>query len=137
AGTDTVICLPLFPGDTHMLGGPIVAQGGVPPYTYRWFTEPVISGFYPEFFNKYTSDWLSDTAIANPLLLISSEGMKERAFYLGVTDSVGSTAADTVVVGACGESFIPLGNKELYPTVGDTVTFHFFTTFTCTIDSIR
>ncbi|MEZ4721332.1 MAG: T9SS type A sorting domain-containing protein [Flavobacteriales bacterium] len=135
AGNDTLICLAYdFPGDSILLGGEPTVQGGVPPYTYRWVTDPVLFPGAPSL-NQYTEDWLSDSTIANPLLRLDPFDTI-RYYRLEVTDSIGTTASDTLEIRLCGFGPVPLGYSVIYPTVGDTVTFSASTSFLCDIDSV-
>jgi hypothetical protein len=98
AGVDKYVCMPwsatVF--DTTQIGGTPTAQGGVPPYTYKWYITPVhaISSLY-----YYTSDYITDSTAANPLIkslvLHDNDSM---LIYLEVTDSIGSKAYDTVQI---------------------------------------
>ncbi|GAB4377211.1 MAG: hypothetical protein Kow0075_05360 [Salibacteraceae bacterium] len=122
--------------DTVTLGGIPSAIGGVPPYTYSWFTRPYKNPFLKTV--NHTEFWLDDSTLANPSLIhFSFETDSVREFILTVTDSLGTMAKDTVRLSICGYYPNPLGNRVLYATVGDTVRIYAYSTFTCKIDSIR
>ena len=88
-GNDTVFCA----GDTNLLGTNLVVSGGQPPYIYEWFTEPYSLWFAN--FTIYTSDYLNDTTIANPIL---SSDRDTTVFFLTVYDSLGQSATDSITV---------------------------------------
>ena len=94
-GSDTVFCPP-YPDSTqvnHLLGTNLLISQGTPPYTYLWETDPY---YFPNSgFTLYTSDYLNDTTLANPIL---SGGRDTMAFILTVTDAAGQTASDSITV---------------------------------------
>ena len=74
AGADKAITL----GDSTTLGGAPAATGGIAPYTYAWSP----------------ADSLDDVTAANP----TANPLVAMAYILTVTDAVGCTDTDTVVV---------------------------------------
>jgi hypothetical protein len=84
------------------LGGNPTALGGVPPYSYSWNRGPeeLIPGYGPPFL--FASDFLSDTAVANPDLLevFKPNTLNNSYFYLTVTDANGLSATDSVKITA-------------------------------------
>lgn len=74
AGIDDTICL----GDTIMLGGLSVVQGGVPPFTYYW--TPNIS--------------LNSDSLANP----DAFPTEQITYVVMVTDSIGLYGYDSIII---------------------------------------
>ncbi|MCB9231787.1 MAG: hypothetical protein H6581_08990 [Bacteroidia bacterium] len=74
AGADQASCF----GNTVTLGGSPAAWGGTSPYTYLWSP----------------GTGLSDSTVANPDLTLSGSGW----YVLTVTDSIGCSGMDTVMV---------------------------------------
>ncbi|HBH05174.1 MAG TPA: hypothetical protein DDX92_01050 [Flavobacteriales bacterium] len=89
------------PGDANsdsvMIGGMPTASGGFAPYTYEWSIEPIELGFPGSGLFFYASDILTDSTIANPLI-IDRFASDTIAFFLKVTDSNGSTSLDSCIV---------------------------------------
>jgi fimbrial isopeptide formation D2 family protein len=76
AGPDLFECF----GGTVILGGSPTATNGTAPYTYNWST----------------SNWLNFPTQPNPLAVVQITTL----YYLTVTDAVGDTAVDSVLVTA-------------------------------------
>ncbi|MDX1349413.1 MAG: T9SS type A sorting domain-containing protein [Putridiphycobacter sp.] len=94
-GNDTVFCPP-YPDTvpiTNVLGTNLVIDQGTAPYTFTWFTEPYLIPYTS--FTLFTSDYLNDTTIAEPIL---QGGRDTMEFFLTVTDATGQTATDSLVV---------------------------------------
>lgn len=131
AGADTVYCEDVPWGDSVTLQGS--ATGGIPPYAYRWYTDPYQDSTFQG--TIYTSDWLSDTTHPDPILYKAADMSEPRTFYLEIIDSMNDTATDSVEIKICGMLPIPLGCPGIYPTVGDTVTLFTYIGSQC-VDSI-
>ena len=113
-GPDTTYCDNF--AEPKILGGAGVAVGGVAPFTYAW------SCNYMPLGTLYTaSDFLDDTTFAAPTFISLSEG--SLPFVLSVTDAMGATCSDTIVV-----SFFPfyhtLETKTAYISTEDTISIY-------------
>lgn len=95
AGSDTAVCVTWNWTSQLTLGGSSVVQGGSPPYQYSWKT----TYYFTVGSNTYeltASDFLSDTSIANPTMILHKED--PVTFVLTVTDSDSNMDSDTVTV---------------------------------------
>lgn len=80
AGEDKVLC----DFNEIQLGGNPIVFGGLAPYSYSWSISPLT--------NVLASDFLSDTAVANPILQTSGN----EVFVLEVTDANNKTCKDSL-----------------------------------------
>jgi len=95
AGADLHIC---SPDSSAQLGGNPTAFGGVPPYVYEWWIDPIptLSQTTPYL---YASNILDDTTSANPTLIYTGSLIDDSiSFYLKITDSLGCESMDTIVL---------------------------------------
>lgn len=115
AGNDTAICCSEPYIDTLYLGGDPTADFGTPPFSYSWTgVEKVFS------YTFNVTNIISDTAVANPYL---TECAVEKAiFYVIVTDSMGLTMSDSVVVRF--SHFVYLTGGPILINLGDTATLY-------------
>lgn len=93
AGTNIHIC---SPDSSAQLGGNPTAFGGVPPYVYEWWIDPIptSSQTIPYLF---ASNILDDTTSANPTLIYTGSLINDSiSFYLKITDSLGCESMDTI-----------------------------------------
>ncbi len=84
---------------TVQLGGSPTAFGGIPPYEYEWWIDPIptSSQTLPYI---YASDILNDTTIATPTLIYTGGSFigDSMEFYLKITDELGCQSFDTIVL---------------------------------------
>lgn len=95
AGDDVHLC---SPDSSAQLGGNPTAFGGVPPYVYEWWIDPIptSSQTIPYLF---ASNILDDTTSANPTLIYTGSFINDSiSFYLKITDSLGCESVDTIVL---------------------------------------
>ncbi|WP_170265146.1 T9SS type A sorting domain-containing protein [Salibacter halophilus] len=111
AGNDTIICG--TSSQSLVLGGDVVAQGGTPPYTYKWEAEEYLLNE-----KKTASFFLDDTTKANPEFVEVWD--KSVSFKLTVTDSLGNSCSDSVKVIFCAYSF-NYNTTHHFISPGDTV----------------
>ena len=99
---------------TTVLGGSPTASGGAPPYSYLWTP----------------ANYLTSATIANPVAHANDTTM----FYVTVTDSVGCTGTDSVLINVYGTSgggsgsqvFAFTGSPQIFvvPSCVDTIRFN-------------
>lgn len=81
------------------LGGSPTAFGGIPPYEYEWWIDPIptSSQIIPYI---YASHILNDTTIATPTLIYTGGSFigDSIEFYLKITDQLGCQSFDTLVL---------------------------------------
>lgn len=123
AGSDYHWCITFENGttppplDSVILGGMPSASGGVPPYVYTWYIDPIPPPL-PTWSFTYASDLLNDTTASNPTLYFFVED--SLVLYLKVTDAVDSTCYDTIVVTKT-EFSEDLGSVSYNIQKGDTI----------------
>ena len=111
AGNDTIICG--ISAQSLVLGGSVVAQGGAPPYTYKWEAEEYLLNE-----KKTASFFLDDTTKAHPAFV--EDWGKSVTFKLTVTDSLRNTCSDSVKVTFC-DYTTPMEPIYYFVDKGDTV----------------
>lgn len=127
AGPDKAFCDKIYPqpGDTPILGGPQPGVGGTPPYKYAWTMSERIPNHLssgPPYYIYSEYQFLDSPFAPHPRLKIRYPGIDSAFAYLKVTDSLGVTAYDTVLI-----FFHSLGAQMLEPDIiwkspADTVT---------------
>lgn len=121
AGLDTTICVTWNTPGTLMLGGNPTASGGTAPYSYTWECNyNYVVG--PNTYLLTASDFLSDTTIANPDLILTKNS--PVTFFLKVEDNLGQIYLDTVIV-----SFSIFGTNlseyDYHILIGDSIEYNF------------
>lgn len=103
AGRDTILCEYNYLNESYEIGGSPAGFGGVSPLSYSWSLNPAVYIPYPEYPQIFSTieDRISDSTLANPVLYggwYPTENRPKVEFVLTVTDSVGNTATDTVLI---------------------------------------
>jgi hypothetical protein len=97
AGEDQHVCVSATGPIAQLIGGTPTAQGGTPPFTYTWSTEPL--ALYPgSSIILHASDLLNDTTASNPVVTGGME-LGEITFHVQITDATGCTSMDSCKVG--------------------------------------
>ncbi|MCC5917425.1 MAG: T9SS type A sorting domain-containing protein [Cryomorphaceae bacterium] len=123
AGNDYHWCITFENGttppsqDSVILGGMPSATGGVQPYVYTWYIDPIPPPI-PTWSFTHASDLLNDTTVSNPILYFFVED--SLVLYLKVTDAVDSICYDTIVVTKT-EFSEDLGSVSYNIQKGDTI----------------
>lgn len=113
AGPDQVGCSTISGFDSLQLGGNPTAIG-IGPFTYAWSAHFYIGST----FHLYASDFLDDTTSAHPKLITEVE---HQVFYLTVTDGMGATCTDSVLINYSFFGFHLGGCKTYFIDEGDSV----------------
>jgi len=111
-GSDTTFCVSLGQ-DTFQLNPPNV-NGGTPPYTYTWSGQYTIGSTI----TLTASNFLVDTTSSTPQIInFTDDSLK---LYLSVSDSLGATCNDTIIIHFCNTN-ITLEDKGASINQGDTI----------------
>lgn len=106
-------------GSNVELGEFLTINGGIPPYTYTWHFNEIITGL-PSTPSITSSMYIDDTTSANPTIYIGSFLPPELLIYLKVEDDVGDVAFDTLQLSY--SYFVShLSYETIYLAKGDSV----------------
>lgn len=121
AGPTQVVCKNWTGFDTLLLGGNPSATNGAAPYSYSWSANYQLT-IGSTTLNYSASDFLADTAVANPSL-VQFPIEEELYFYLTVYDAAGNEAMDSTLIKPA-IFYQHLGTYSYNLAIGDSLFFN-------------